>query len=201
MALSNQQVVAFLRKYPVGIACAVLCLGLGAYYVFFVWDDIPAARTLLEDKKAQAERLTANITNASQLREQSEIVAKAFVEIESRLVQASELDTNLKFFWKIEADTGVKIIELRQSAPLMPQKDKKPAFSAVPYTVGVQGDYNQLVAFLRYAENGKHYCRINAATIQAPTATSAGSGEEGARVDSHITLTLSLDLLGHPTSP
>jgi Tfp pilus assembly protein PilO len=201
MTLSTAQVTAFLRKFPLAISCGALCLAMVGWS-FYRSDAVPSAERTLEDKKSMADRLEANLRNASQLREQADAVTAASKQIQARLIQPAELDTNLQFFLRIEAETGTKITQLQQNVLPPPPKDKKPTYIAVPYNVSVQGDFPRLVAFLRKVEHGSHFCRINGSTINAPliiAASSANAGDEGvSRADPALTLTLSLDLLGIP---
>jgi len=52
------------------------------------------------------------------------------------------------------------------------------------YLVIVQGDFTQIITFLKRLEQGAYFCRIN-------TAVASASG-------SNVTLNLNLDLLGIP---
>jgi len=64
----------------------------------------------------------------------------------------------------------------------------------VPYIVAVQGDYAQIMTFLRHIESGMHYCRITSASITPSTrASTPGESSEGL-----LTLNLNLEFLGQP---
>jgi len=184
--MTNQELVAVLKKNPVSVGCAVLTLLLGVG-IYFRSDSLPVAAADLEQKSTEGQRLAANLQNASQLTEQYATIAQAGREIDARLVHASDLAKNLQYFYKFEAETGTKLIELRQ-LPLTPVKGAaKTTFAPVGYSIGVQGDYTQLMEFLRRLEHGAHYCRIVVSGI-------AGTGNERGP----LRLSLTLELLGQP---
>ena len=180
----------FLKKHPLSVGCALLSLLLIAAIVYRR-DAMPSTVTDLEDKAVRGERLKANITNSAQLTEQREALVKTNAAVSSRLVKASELAKNLQYFYRMEAETGTKYIELRQQASPTAVKPGN-TYLSVPYTLTVEGSYLQLVTLLRRLENGKHFCRILNATLAGK-----GSGEPSAALDL-LTLTMNLELLGQP---
>lgn len=179
----------FLKKHPLSVGCALLSVLLIAG-IIYRRDAMPATVTDLEEKTAKGERLTANLTNANQLVEQRDAMAKVNALVAGRLVKASELAKNLQYFYRMEAETATKFIELRQQASPTSVKPGN-AYLSVPYTMTVEGSYLQLVTLLRRLENGVHFCRILNATI------TRGAGDPASTV-SPLTLTMNLELLGQP---
>ena len=191
MAISNQQVIAFIKKNPIGFGCGALCLALaGAMY--YRSDLVPAADAELEQQSAEAERLANNLKNDVQLQEQLDAMIAAGKQIEARLVRPGDPAKNQQYFFKLEADTGTKI-DCRPNT-LPPEKDRKTIFLSVPYTLIVHGDYAQILDLLRRLESGAHYCRILSATLTAP----GGGVSSGESTDNQLTLNLNLELLGQP---
>lgn len=183
--MTNQELVAVLKKNPVSVGCAVLTLLLvgGSYWRS---DALPEATASLEQKSAEGQRLAANLQNSAQLNEQYTAIAAAGKEITGRLIHPGELAKNLQYFYKIEADTGTKLIELRQIPPAA-VKGAKPNFIPVTYSVSLLGDYNQVLEYLRRLEHGTHFCRI------------LNAGITGASVErGPLKLSLNVDLLGQP---
>jgi hypothetical protein len=183
--MTNQELLAVLKKNPVSVGCGVLTVLLGVG-IYFRSDRLPEVTAELEQKSAEGQRLAANLQNSAQLTEQYAAIAQAGKEIESRLIKASELAKNLGYFYKLEADTATKLIELRP-LPLAPVKGAKSTYVPVIYSVAVQGDYTQLLEFLRRLEHGAHYCRIVVSAI------SGTSNERGP-----LRLSLTVELLGQP---
>ncbi len=184
--MTNQELMALLKKNPVGVGCGVLTLLL-AVGLYFRSDSLPVAAADLEQKSAEGQRFAANLKNAAQLHEQLATITQAGNEIEGHLVRASELAKNLQFFYRLEAETGTKLIELRQQPVPIVKGGAKSMFVPVTFSVGLQGDYTQLLEFLRRLEHGAHYCRL------VGTAIVGTSIERGP-----LRLTLTVDLLGQP---
>lgn len=186
MSLTGQDLVALFKKHPIGIGCGLAAFVLaGASY--YRMDLIPAAETLLEQRADEGEKLKNNIKNSVLLKEQHDALVAANREIGSRAIRLGALTTNLQYFYRIEAETETKLIDVRQLAPA-PVKGPQPKYLRVPYSLSVQGNYSNVINFLRKLETGSHFCRVTSATI-APIPT----GEPGS-----VTLTLSLQILGQP---
>lgn len=191
MAISNQQLLDFVRRNPIGVACGVISLVLGVAYYFR--SDLPeVGRTALSGKDDENKRFEANITNAGgpgsqELKEQQDTLVAANKQIESRLISTS-FGVNYGYFEKITAETGAKRLSpVSQAAPTAAAKAvPKGGFVPVAFTFVVQGTYGQVLDVLYRLENGQHFCRITSASI--------GKGT-GAASD-QVTLNLNLELLG-----
>jgi hypothetical protein len=180
--MTTPELVALLKKNPVIVICGALSLALaGALY--FRSGDIEAANTALDEKSAEGNRYTQNSTNAVQLKEQLDAIVAANVTIEGRMIRASDLGINQQYFYKLESDSGVKLSDLRQGGKGNLGPDAK--HIPIGFTMSVQGDFAQVLTFLRTLEDGTHYCRVLTATC--------GGGRKGT-----VTLTLNLEVLGRP---
>ena len=185
--MTSQELRAAVKKNPTSFACGALSvLIIGAIY--FRGHLLPQAETLLAQKSAEGEKISANIKYAAHLKEHTDTVTAANKAIEGRIVRASQLGTNTQYFYKIESETGVKIIDLRQTTPATGAKAGKGAYLPVAFSVSVQGELNQILEFLRQVENGAHYSRVMNATC---------SGNSAKR-ESPLTLALTIELLGTP---
>ena len=104
-----------------------------------------------------------------------------------------ELAKNLQFFYKLEADTGTKLIDLRQNIvqPLRPGVKLKTFYIGVGYAVVVRGNYARLIDFLHRLESGQRFCRVVSATVAVTGNTEKDRANE-------LTLNLGLELLGQP---
>ncbi|MFA5264783.1 MAG: hypothetical protein WC378_13250 [Opitutaceae bacterium] len=193
--INKEQILNFLRKHPVSIGCGVVCVLLGVFQ-FFRSDARPAAEVELEAKTAEAERLALNIKNAAQLSEHHDLVAASIRKIDARLIHVSALATNLQYFYKIEAETGTKLIDLRQNSISANKEKKTGNYLAVPYTLSVQGDYAKLILFLQHLENGNYFCRVNSALLSSSRLAATEKNEEAS--DGRLVITLNLELVGVP---
>ena len=186
--MTGAELVTLIKKNPISFVCGALSLALVAA-IYFRSGEIPAAEADLAKKTAEAERFALNITNGAQLKEQLDAIAAANKAIEARMVRVSDLATNQQYFQVLRRDTGVNLVDFRQttSSATLP-KGSKAAFVPVMFGLTVQGNLVQVLNFLRALEDGKHYCRVLTATCGTSTTNR----------NAPLTLSLNLELLGLP---
>ncbi len=176
--MNAASIIAIVKKQPVGFICGALSL-VCAVLLYLRSDKIEEYQAEYDTKSAEAAKILTNVRNAKDLPEQVAEIQVLAKELDSRLVRAGQLAINLQYFYKLEAENEVKLVDIRQNNPSGP----KGSFVYVPYNLGVQGNFKQLMAFLAHLENGRHFCRFSSATF-----TKTG-GEA-------MTLTLVIELLG-----
>lgn len=198
MAISNEQVVAALKKNPIVTVCVVVILLAGAGF-YFRSGAAPKAEQQLEELSKEGRRMSANIKNAARLNEDLQTLTDANAQVGKRLVDAGQLADNLQYFYELEATTGIKLIDLRQIPAPMPGRGqvKKTLFSPVSFSVSLSGTYAQLIDFIQRLEGGRHFCRVLTADF-SPLFTE-GTANGLVRPEEQ-TLTLSIELLGKATT-
>ncbi|MEX2044946.1 MAG: hypothetical protein WD941_06295 [Opitutus sp.] len=184
--MTNENLLAVIKKNPIGVACGALAIGL-VVAIYFRSGGIPEAEAELAQRLAEADKYAANITYSVSLKEQHDALVDAVKEIDVRLVRASQLGINNQYFFKLESDTGVKMIDFRQGQ-IAAVRGPKGAYSPVPFSVSVQGDMVQVVNYLNLIESGTHYCRVISASLTPVGATRPG----------FLSMSLNLELLGLP---
>ena len=112
--ITNQQLLAAVKAQPIGFGCGALAVVLGLA-IYFRGGLLPEAEGLLDQNATLGERIDANLKNGVQLTEQLAAITAARKQIEARLVRPDELAKNQQFFYKLEAETGIKLIDLRQN--------------------------------------------------------------------------------------
>ena len=185
--MTSADLVALIKKHPASFVCLLLCLVSGVV-IYLRYGNISASQADLEAKSSELTRMTSNIRNAVGLAEQVAKVQTHTKELESRLLKASQLADNLQYFYKLETENGVKLVDVRQNS--LPRNTRAAAYVGVPFNVSVQGTYTQVMNFLNRLQNGRHLCRINTATFGKVAAV------EGAAP--LVNLSLNLELLGQP---
>jgi hypothetical protein len=185
--MTSADLVASVKKQPVGFGCGVLCIVLGAL-LYFRSSVIDEKQTEYETKSAEAAKILSNVGISKNLPEQVAEIQAFAKEMESRLVHAGQLAVNLQYFYKLEAENEVKLLDVRQNS--IP-RGAALSYVGIPYNLTVQGSYKQVLAFLYRLENGRHFCRFSAVNFVKST------GSEGA-AQNVVTLTLNLELLGQP---
>jgi hypothetical protein len=163
--MNNEQLVAWIKKNPIIVGCASLSLVL-AILLYFTSDSVPQARSQLEELSTQEAKLQANIEYSAKLQEQYKELTDANAAIVSRMVRSNQLALNLQYFYKLESDTGTKLVEVHQVPPGI-LKGARPTYEPVAFGVAVDGDFPSVVDVLRRLEDSPHLCRINSASLGA----------------------------------
>lgn len=184
MSFSSEEVFASIKKNPISVGCVALTVVL-LVVTYLHSGKSEELQTKLDETSAEAARLALNLKNAAQLKEQFDALVAAKKEIEARMIRAEDLTTNQQYFYKLEADSGVKLLDNPRQAPM--PKNVKPGYQPTAFSLNVQGDYRQLLTFLRRLESGTRYCRVLTASCSAPQDRST-----------LLTMNLNLELLGFP---
>jgi hypothetical protein len=185
--MSNEDVLAFLRKNVISVACVIISIGIG-FVLYYRSDDLPDAEKVLAERTQQGELLAANIEDSNQLKEQHAALVAANDQISARMIRVGQLAENMQYFYRLESDTGTKLSDPRQLSWSPPPKNAPKAnFTPIGFALTAQGDYGQLLDLLRKLENGEHYCRIITCNLH-PANTDTRGGQ--------LLMGLSLDLMG-----
>jgi hypothetical protein len=207
MSIDSKAILVGLRKYPIIVICGFISFIL-AVVLYYRGDLRAEQEAQLNSLSAQNAQYRANITNSVQLQDQLEFLIQANKAVKARALSVEGIAQNLQYFYRLEIECGVRYLELgpgassvaarpdkgkqQQARPdkgkqqqARPDKGKQQqAYLPISYTIGVEGDFNQIISYLRRLEQGVYFCRINTAAI-------SGNG-------SVVTLNLNLDMLGVP---
>jgi len=190
--MTAADLLAMIKKQPIGFACGVICV-ICAALLYFRSSTIDEYRAENETKSAEATKILGNVRNSEKLPVQVAEIQALSKELDSRLIRASQLAANLQYFYKLEAETEVKLLDVRQG--ILP-KGGKTLYTGIPFTVSVQGSFKQVLAFLQKLENGPHFCHFTTVnfgkSVASAEASKAGADTTG------TTLSLNLELLGGP---
>lgn len=205
MAISNEQLLAEVKKNPLIVACIAvsLLIGVGMYLRGGLEAEIGAE---LEEKSRKGQRMANNLKFSVRLDEQLEQMTASREKMETRLVDEGQLAVNLQYFYALESSTGTQLTDLRQLSDhsRVPDgrnnKAGKDAYNPIGYSVALIGTHEQVLSFLQQLEAGKHFCRIMNASVIPSAGGGVGGDDAGARNRRYdmLTLTLALELLGQP---
>jgi len=188
--MTTSAVNDFLKKYLIAsifVGVSVLLLG----GIIFRSGEIPAREQVVEQKTAEGRRLQANITNSALLREHVETLVQVDKQISQQLVNPNQMAENLQFFYRIEAASGAKIVDVRQIYNSGSAKGQTGSYVPVPYTVQIQGDFRKTLNFARKIEKGSRIGRIM-------TASFGQSGNTEHTAGDLFSMSLNVELLGIP---
>ena len=181
--MTTADLLALVKKHPIGVGCLLVSIVCGAL-LYMRSGNIAASQAELEASSAQAAKMIANVRNSKGLPEQLAEIQAHTKEVEARLMKAGQLAVNLQYFYKLETENEVKLVDVRQNT--FP-RGLKTMYGGVPFSVSVQGSFVHVTNFVNRLQNGRHFCRINTANY---TKNSDGTGD--------IAVALNLELLGQP---
>jgi Tfp pilus assembly protein PilO len=189
--MNSADLIASFKKHPIGFSCGALCVIMGVL-LYFRSGKIDEDQAEFEARSAERTKILANVRNSENLPKQLAEMQALAKEMDSRLIRAGQLAVNLQYFYKLEAENEVKLIDIRQGNP---PKASKSLYVGIPYNVSVQGSFKQVVAFLQRLETGPHFCHFSAVSFSKSGGTTTDSS--GA-VTGTMTLNITLELLGLP---
>lgn len=188
--MNTQALIIFLKKHPVGVGCALLAVVM-AVLTFVRGGNVTDLQALSEDRATAGSRLKNNLRYSAELDEHLAIVKEAVEKVETKVINPGALATNQQFFYRLEQELGITLVNLQQAAVDDSSTDSE--YTPVPYVVSVRGTYLQIVNFLQRLEQGDRVIKF------ISTNFSPSRGAEAQDADPYnppIVLTLDLELLG-----
>ncbi len=187
MSIDAKSLLAVVKKNPILSVCSLV--GLILFAVIYVRSGLGSElKAELDQKSAEGKRYHANLINSARLSNELQVVMDANRIVRERAINPADLAKNLQYFYRIEAETGVKFTDLRQlgfgSSSSTGQKRVGAVYVAVNYAMSVSGNFPNIITFLKNLEQGAHFCRLNSMTASVTGADT--------------TLVLNVDLLGQP---
>ena len=182
MSIETKDVAVAFKRRPLLFICAALAVGLGvtAYFRQGVTDEL---RGVLAEREKELLRLTNNTKFSAQLDAQLESLRNANARLAAGALRAGELARNQQLFYRLEAETGVTLLDFRPLALPPPPKGVAPIYTAIPFSLTIKGDYSQIIDFLQRLDHGETLARVTSGSLARPA--------EGAQ-----TLSLGVELLG-----
>jgi len=183
MSIDNQVVVSSIKKYPLLVACCVISVGL-AITLYVRSSLISEQKSELEKYSLEATRYQANVTNSAHLADQLDFLIQANKAAKARALSAEGVADKLQYFYRLESETGIRYLDLRVGSKVAVDNKKPSIYVPLNYILSVEGEYGQVISFLRNLEQGAYFARIT-------SASSSGSG-------SIMKISLNVDILGVP---
>ena len=184
MSLETKDVVNGIKRRPVLSTCVVLSVVLGALLYFRM--GVPAEiQAKLEEREKELVRVSNNVKFSAQLEAQLQALKTVNTAIEGGALRPAELARNQQLFFQLEAESGVKLLDLRQQTSASAAKAANPAaiYSTIVFSLSIQGEYAQLLDFLKRLERSATLSRVRSASM--------GQAVEGIQ-----SISLTVELLG-----
>ena len=188
--MNTADIIAKIKKQPIGVACGVICL-VCIGWLYYRSGELEKRQAEYEAKSSEAQKMISNVAIAKTLPAEVAEMQAATKDLESRLIKDSQLAVNLQYFYKLEAENEVKLLDIRQQT-----RNRTPAkttYVGVPFFVNLQGSYKNVMAFLQRVEKGRHFCRVLTASFQKEAGAAASAERQGT-----LTMSLTIELLGQP---
>lgn len=188
--MNGQSLIIFFKKHPIGVGCALIAMVLGGLK-FVRGGSVTDLRTQVQERSDQSDRLKNNLRYSARLDEQLAFMEQAVRTVENKAINPGALATNLQFFYRLEQDLGLTLVDIRQGTVVASKEPRQ--YLEVPYTVAVQGTYLQLLDFLQRLEKGERVVKFITANFNLSRGLAAQRAEA---TDPLLILTLDLALLG-----
>ena len=175
-------ILAYIRRYPLVVICAVLILGLGITS-YYLWQEQQVLVTGHESVRRNGEDVLLSLSSLPRVSSELTTVKEAVDFIDSNLIKEGDLAENLGYLYQLETVSRVKLAQVGQLSSQPTAADS--AFVTIPFSVRATGTYRQVMRFIRELETGPRLCRIQ---------TYSFSGGQEDRIE----LDLTLEMLGKP---
>lgn len=178
------------KKHVLVTCCAGATVVLVGFY-FFRSGGIEELEATKSDRSKVEQTLSSNVIHATRLQEQYEALVASNALIQSRMVKVSDLARNQQYFYKIEADAGVKLTALGAVGSASGTKPTaKMPYPTAQFSCTVQGTFPQVLLFLRQLEGGQMIQRVRSATLAQASSTPDDAN------DPKLALTVVVEFLG-----
>ena len=183
MSLETKDLVAAFKRRPLVFICGgvVIALGLALYFRSGVGDELQAR---LAEREKEFARMANNTKFSAQLDAQLQALREANATLETGALRVGELARNQQVFFRLEEQTGVKLLDIRPLNINVPAKaGPATTYVGIPFSLTIKGEYPQLIDFLQRLDRGATLARVTSASVAPP--------DEGIQ-----TLSLGVELLG-----
>ena len=186
-------IIAKIKQYPIASGAGVLAVVL-AVLLYLLGPRVEALESELSDLESELQTIETNAAQAVGLDIQVETVQKALDDITGRLIDRNAKAVNLDYFYSLERETGLTIVDVSQSNPVAsakpnPGKPQLNLYEAIGFRVVIDGGFRQVLKFLYELERGAHFTRIDSFNL----AESSGGSPEA---PPGVAATIELDMLG-----
>ena len=183
MSLDTKEINDLFKRHPVPVGCAGLTFIL-LLALYFRFGTLAEVQVKLEEREKALSKLVDNVKFSAQLDTQLAALEQANAVILAGALREGELARNQQLFYRLEADSGVKLLDIRQQPVPKPAKGAAPTvYVPITFSLSILGEYPQIMKFLKNLEKGDTVSRLVAATIGQP-------------VEGGQTVSLTVELLG-----
>ena len=183
MSLKGKNIINACKRRPLLSAC--IGAGLVLLLSFYLrMDLVGETETALAERSKHLKRLKTNALYANHLEQDIKTLKEVNQAFADAALREGELAKNQQIFLRLEAETGVKLVDMRALAvPPAPKGTGSNSYVPISFSLTISGDHKQLITFLKRLDQGPTLCRVSSAALSA---TNAGPQ----------TMSLGVELLG-----
>lgn len=141
-----------IKRRP-GLAVASFLILFLVVFIIYRYDQLGSHGDQLTELQDDLTKLQNNLVNSAQLERQLDALKKINRVIESTALRPADLARNSQYFYTLEADHNIKLLELQQQPlPTLARGATQPLHVPLKFTVNVAGEYEQILKFMREIE-------------------------------------------------
>lgn len=180
--------LSFLRRFPFASLCVVVTIvfGVGAW---FLSQDVDEQEQARQDRAKEGEAMLELLVGGTAQRQELAIAQEAARRIDENLVLEKETVENNWYFFKLEEQTKARLVENRSQSAA--GNDNSTLFKRIPWTLRVNGTYEQITSFLLALETGPRLVAVTAFSISRNAAGAGSATDSGT-----LSMELNIEMLG-----
>lgn len=150
-----------LKENPLALLLCVASLGLLGY-VFAQRDRFVQAEKTIIEMEAARDVMRTNKIEAKGLKEDMDTLDAYIQDIESRLMIRADNALNVRYFYTLQEETGVKI----QSLDQLPPKEQESGlfsmsfYSVIDFEISLSGTVQSITSFLHLLRSGRYFTHV-----------------------------------------
>jgi Tfp pilus assembly protein PilO len=184
-------IVSKLKVYPLAWSLAGVSLVV-AVYLFLTASSVEALDSELQELKREVEALRWNSREGTDLSDDLIQVKELFAELESRLIDRSQIAANNGYFYTLAQGHDVEVVDVNQR-DVLPENATPPAndiwtlntFAVVPFRMVVNGLMTEMLDFFYLLDTSNRVVKIRSFDLKTD-----GNKEAG-----YMTMDLTLNVL------
>lgn len=188
---------AKIRQYPLVAIFGCLSFILIAIILIRL-PKVGALNVVNEQREREWSTMRTNNERSADLTAEVEQLREYSKEVSERLISAETIANNYDYFYSIERQTGVRIINIQQlpvvsarRAQYIPQLND---YDLIPFNLTFQGGFDVTMTFLQGLERGFHLIRIESLSVGREEGPAVAAGQRT------VTTRIELNILGKKAS-
>ena len=166
MSLEGKDIVNAAKKRPLIFVCAAVIFVL-LIMIYWRLGAIETLRAQVDERTSVLQKNKANAAYAVQLDAQLKELTEINKKIKGSALIADNAAQNQQIFFRMEADSGAKLIDIQQRPvdTSLPKGAAALTYNPVVFAMTVEGEYRQILTFVRLLEAGPVINRVSAGTL------------------------------------